>query len=257
MMRFSCRVINDNKTLRIASIIYEGFCIPFVYDYDISGREFHYPEVFGTLAIPGYAALEPLIEGDKVFIGAESDIYVFNMKERSGVQLQVEGVLKIIRICAHPDGESLIVEHVDKGSEFQVHVSTISIPHSMSELPEFPHEGDEWPLEHVSPTRKLASTRGDSPALSGDNRVFSAIPMSGPQSSSVSDILEVIQYSSEDGEILSHIKHLSISSNSWELTLTTMEFPSSLNRVEYSNSSPEVAGGVVVVSELRCAMPLG
>ncbi|KZS87870.1 hypothetical protein SISNIDRAFT_460478, partial [Sistotremastrum niveocremeum HHB9708] len=224
-----CRMLEDNATLRIAYVVWDSYHAPYVDDYDVTGEQFQHVRYFRAPAIQGRHVLEPLIEGDNVYVADGPDVYLFNVREKTGVQLKLEGIYRILRIRSHPDLKHLIVEHVDEEFYSQVHISVILIPHSTTKLPEWPDlENHElWPVQIVSPVRKLSYPNGwiipDEPTA--DNRAFRRLPDAGPRPSSLSSILEVVQCSVDNRNHVSHVKQTLISSSSWEFTSNVYRAP--------------------------------
>ncbi|KZT31758.1 hypothetical protein SISSUDRAFT_1133512 [Sistotremastrum suecicum HHB10207 ss-3] len=225
----NCQVRDGNTTLRIAHVSWDGCYVPIVEDYDITGDYFRELLHFRAPPIEGRGVLDPLIEGETIFIANGSSVYMFNVRDETGVQLQLDGVFKILRIRAHPDMQSLIVEHVDVDLHSHVHIAVISIPHSTSKLlinrPDLESTG-LWPIEVVSPIRKLSYSDDLMPALPlpPDEQIFSMIALAGPQPSSHSDILEVVQYSSQAASLY-QVKHMAISPSSWDITSRVIQAP--------------------------------
>ncbi|KZS87865.1 hypothetical protein SISNIDRAFT_490672 [Sistotremastrum niveocremeum HHB9708] len=224
-----CRMLDDNVTLRIAHVSWDGRYVPIVEDYDIT--EHYFKEVLHLRAPPieGRSVLDPLIEGETIFIANGSSVYMFNVRDETGVKLELDGVFKILRIRAHPDMQSLIVEHVDVDLHSHVHIALIPIPHSTSKLSLNQPDLETtalWPVKVVSPIRKLSYSDDLMPALPlpPNYQIFSMIAPAGPQPSAHSDILEVVQYSSM-GAFLYQVKHMAISPSSWEITSRVIQAP--------------------------------
>lgn len=90
--RYQCQILNDNVTLRIVRIGFQGFYTE-VDDYDIRGEQVSHVQNYRGPPLHPNGLIEPLINGDNVFLGSGSNLYVINVKSGMRIRIMLEGEL--------------------------------------------------------------------------------------------------------------------------------------------------------------------
>ncbi|KZS87852.1 hypothetical protein SISNIDRAFT_460468 [Sistotremastrum niveocremeum HHB9708] len=225
-----CQIINNNSTLRIANIAFEGWYeILSIDDYDIAGAEIRHIEHLWDASVHHTMAFRLLTEDDFVLVKGETSLIIGKVSDASGYHLKFEGMTKLLRICVHPDKDSLILEYENE-QDALIHFSIVPIPLDMPALfSEDEFDGSwnydwEWPVKQVAIAPIFSYPTGSyGPGGSLSINMERPYEVHAIQPSSISGTLEVLQYSMSVETGLTRVKQLSISPTDWSTRSTIIE----------------------------------
>lgn len=92
---FYCKMLDDNSTLRISTICWDGYNDALtVHDYALSESDIRHVKHLLDTPIPASVSIgnSPITEGDFVFVPGGSSLLVANMRAYTGLHLKVDGI---------------------------------------------------------------------------------------------------------------------------------------------------------------------